>query len=436
VRALLALLESIADDRERLADLSLEDRRRLMIAAGRIARPDRDEARSVARALRKKEHVQKKSAIEAQLDSTGIRQLRAMPVFVTPEPSAPLLGAGEERDEEPDRLIEPRCCYVCKKRFETLHHFYDQLCPECGEFNFTKRTQRADLRGRTALVTGSRVKIGYQAAHQAAARGGARRRDDALSRRRRRALRARARLRRVARSASQVHGLDLRHTPSVERSRSTCSRRSMPRLDFIINNACQTVRRPRASTRTCSSARARAAEGALSLRRAAARSHDALRGAPSHAPRAARPARRDPRVGGLHDSLRRCRSSRSRPRTTLRRRRGRSSRRAARRGPAAGGPARDNSWRLRLHEVETVELLEVQLVNAVAPFVLNARLKAADAAQPRDRDKHIVNVSRDGRPVLPRALQDRQAPAHQHGQGRAQHDDAHQRRTTRATAST
>ena len=51
-----------------------------------------------------------------------------------------------------------------------------------------------------------------------------------------------------------------------------------------------------------------------------------------------------------------------------------------------------NSWRLRMHEVPTVELLEVQLVNAVAPFVLNARLKELMLRTPQ-RDKHIVNVS-------------------------------------------
>ena len=51
-----------------------------------------------------------------------------------------------------------------------------------------------------------------------------------------------------------------------------------------------------------------------------------------------------------------------------------------------------NSWRLRLHEVSSVELLEVHLVNAVSPFVLNARLKPLMMATP-ERDKHIVNVS-------------------------------------------
>jgi NAD(P)-dependent dehydrogenase (short-subunit alcohol dehydrogenase family) len=51
-----------------------------------------------------------------------------------------------------------------------------------------------------------------------------------------------------------------------------------------------------------------------------------------------------------------------------------------------------NSWRLLLAEVPTVELLEVQLVNAVAPFIFNARLKPLMLKTP-ERDKHIVNVS-------------------------------------------
>ena len=82
-----------------------------------------------------------------------------------------------------------------------------------------------------------------------------------------------------------------------------------------------------------------------------------------------------------------------------------------------------NSWRLLLAEVPTVELLEVQLVNAVAPFVLNARLKPLMLRTP-DRDKHIVNVSAvEGQFYRP--LQDHAPPAHEHGEGRAQHDDAH-----------
>jgi NAD(P)-dependent dehydrogenase (short-subunit alcohol dehydrogenase family) len=51
-----------------------------------------------------------------------------------------------------------------------------------------------------------------------------------------------------------------------------------------------------------------------------------------------------------------------------------------------------NSWRLLLAEVSSIELLEVQLVNAIAPFIINARLKGL-MTRTSERDKHIVNVS-------------------------------------------
>ncbi|MBK7998463.1 MAG: SDR family oxidoreductase [Verrucomicrobia bacterium] len=105
-----------------------------------------------------------------------------------------------------------------------------------------KRTELADLRGRVALLTGGRVKIGYQAGIKLL-RAGAQLivttrfpRDSAV---------------RYAAEPDfkewghrlEIFGLDLRHTPSVE---AFC-RHLVPkysRLDFIINNACQTVRRP------------------------------------------------------------------------------------------------------------------------------------------------------------------------------------------------
>src|SRR5206468_6087004 len=57
---------------------------------------------------------------------------------------------------------EAQNCYTCKRDYSQIHHFYDQLCPECADLNFRKRTELADLRGRVALLTGGRVKIGYQ----------------------------------------------------------------------------------------------------------------------------------------------------------------------------------------------------------------------------------------------------------------------------------
>ena len=110
---------------------------------------------------------------------------------------------------------DPQHCYVCKKQFSVVHHFYDQLCPSCAEFNYAKRTESADLRGRVALLTGGRVKIGYQACIKLL-RAGATLivttrfpRDAAL---------------RYAREPDfgdwshrlEIFGLDLRYTPSVE----------------------------------------------------------------------------------------------------------------------------------------------------------------------------------------------------------------------------
>ena len=94
-----------------------------------------------------------------------------------------------------------------------------------------------------------------------------------------------------------------------------------------------------------------------------------------------------------------------------------------------------NSWRLLMAEVSSVELLEVQLINAVAPFILNARLKPLMLRTP-ERDKHIVNVSAVEGPVLPEP-EDHAASAYEYGQGRAEHDDAHRGGgLSRTTAST
>ncbi len=146
--------------------------------------------------------------------------------------------------DNPDfhEAVEPQNCYVCKQDYSQIHHFYDQLCPACAELNLRKRTELADLRGRVALLTGGRVKIGYQAGIKLL-RAGAHLivttrfpRDSAM---------------RYAAEPDfkewgqrlEIFGLDLRHTPSVE---AFCKHvmTKYQRLDFIINNACQTVRRP------------------------------------------------------------------------------------------------------------------------------------------------------------------------------------------------
>lgn len=78
-----------------------------------------------------------------------------------PEPE-PRPDVRLDTKEDPEELAFDRSCYICKARYRVLHHFYDQLCPHCAALNWQKRTQSADLVGRVALVTGGRVKIGFQ----------------------------------------------------------------------------------------------------------------------------------------------------------------------------------------------------------------------------------------------------------------------------------
>ena len=112
-------------------------------------------------------------------------------------------------------MLTPRACYVCKAEYRRLHLFYDALCPACAELNYEKRFQTADLDGRVALVTGARVKIGYQAALKLL-RAGAH--VIATTRFPHDAARRYAGEPDFADWGSRlrVHGLDLRHSPSVE----------------------------------------------------------------------------------------------------------------------------------------------------------------------------------------------------------------------------
>jgi NAD(P)-dependent dehydrogenase (short-subunit alcohol dehydrogenase family) len=326
------------------------------------------------------------------LNGTGIRELRRRPVFTTPNVFAPEgfqpHDINPERDAaQPREAIEPRHCYVCKQKYSSIHFFYDQLCPRCAAFNYAKRTESADLHGRVALLTGGRVKIGYQAGLKL--------------------LRAGAELivtTRFARDSAaryaaepdfakwkhrlQIYGLDLRHTPSVE---AFCHEllATRPRLDFIINNACQTVRRPpgfyahmmqaeRAAAQDMPEAlrmllgRVEGALGAdvLPQRGALAAGEAQLPGLSRAAELSQLPLLAEDLLAQAH-LFPQGQLDQDLQQVDLRER---------------------NSWRLLMAEVPSVELLEVQLVNAIAPFIINARLKPL-LLRTQERDKHIVNVS-------------------------------------------
>jgi hypothetical protein len=165
VKAALETLEVLARQRELLDQLSDGERARFLQAAGAVSCPDVATRRRQVKARARRYKAEKAQREEERLDQSGIRKLRRETVFTTPNVHAPGEFIQQEVRDDPDFRdhIEPQNCYVCKKDYGTLHPFYDQLCPACGDFNFRKRTESADLRGRVALLTGGRVKIGYQA---------------------------------------------------------------------------------------------------------------------------------------------------------------------------------------------------------------------------------------------------------------------------------
>ena len=217
LRAATELLESIAGNRALLAGVPEEDRTRLLQAAGQVSRPDAVDRRRLVKASKRQRKAAKTQRAENQLGETGIRKLRRETVFTTPNSFPPTRFEQQEVENDPEfrEAIEPQNCYVCKQDYSALHHFYDQLCPACAELNYRKRTELADLRGRVALLTGGRVKIGYQAGIKLLRAGASLivttrfPRDSAA---------------RYAREPDfadwshrlEIFGLDLRHTPSVE----------------------------------------------------------------------------------------------------------------------------------------------------------------------------------------------------------------------------
>ncbi|MGN6695743.1 MAG: oxidoreductase, partial [Aquihabitans sp.] len=170
LRAMTELLESLVRDRTPLDALSPGERARLLNAAGDLFHPDVEARRQITKSRRRQARQARLARDEEVLAETGIRALRAKPVFTTPNVFAPegMLATGPGDAEAASTATSSageadRHCYVCKRDYREVHRFYDQLCPTCAAFNELKRTETADLSGRVALLTGGRVKIGYQA---------------------------------------------------------------------------------------------------------------------------------------------------------------------------------------------------------------------------------------------------------------------------------
>ena len=287
--------------------------------------------------------------------------------------------------EAPRILNTPETCYICKASFSEVHFFYHIMCPKCAAHNWEMRHLSADLRGRTALVTGGRVKIGHQTVLRLL-RDGAKvivttRFPNAAA----------ARLHAEPDSADWMHrvhlyGLDLRNIPAVE-AFARHLYQTEPHLDILIHNAAQTIKRPNGFYRELLEQERNPATLPLEARKRVAQDvPQQLVAALGEGPQAALPVVADllPGITGTEGAYQ---------------------------ATAQALVAQDvlpvdrlhdneeladsrtmNSWLLKLDEVGAPEMLEVQLVNAVAPFILNSRLKQLMTKSPHER-RFIVNVS-------------------------------------------
>ncbi len=398
------VLESLAADSLLLTPFPEEKRVRLRIAAGRVSQPDKLEVRRRSRILKLARQQEKENRDRAVRAKTTIRASRLHSVFVPPPREPALIGSENGTHETgPGELLKPRACYICKEEYTKLHFFYDALCASCAALNYEKRFQTADLTGRVALITGARLKIGYQAALMML-RAGARviattrfPHDAAL---------------RFAREADvnvwgnrlQIHGLDLRHSASVEIFTRYLDR-TCDRLDILINNAAQTVRRPPGFYAHMMETENLATQTLPEQAKKFLLSHDEckfqLTGTIDNRGIIGDPSNdstwmtewyegRKHKAPGLTNSAElsqipyRCEDSTS----------------AETLFPVGKLDAdlqqvdlrEMNSWRMTLGDVPTAEMLEVNLVNAVAPFILCSKLKPL-MTRDNTGQKHIVNVS-------------------------------------------
>ena len=385
-------------------------RNHFLLLAGQVSRPDAILRRQLLKETKRRLKATKVERIEAAFEKTGIRKLRKEVVFTSPNVFPPEHFEQHEiaNDDTFREAVQRMNCYVCKKDYVELHHFYDQLCPDCATLNFAKRTESADLTGRVALLTGGRVKIGYQAGLKLL-RAGAHLivttrfpRDSAA---------------RYAREPDfaqwsdrlEIFGLDLRHTPSVE---AFCREllRTRDRLDFIVNNACQTVRRPPEFYEHMMEGENAALHELPDSTRKLLGSYEGLRGyhmlpeGDGASVAAMTQSADNGSVVTSHVSFDRHVSEVAglTPAAQLSQVKMLPEELEAQKGLFPEGKLDQdlqqvdlrgrNSWRLLMDEVPSVELLEVQLVNAIAPFIINARLKPL-MLRTANRDKHIVNVS-------------------------------------------
>ncbi len=389
----IAILEYLNSNTEQIFEIPKEQRTALIKASGQLSRPNRDEFSRRKKDAKKAEKRKQANKDRTARKETGIRSARENIVFVAPK----LLQTSELSSKKELELETPRNCYVCKTLYTKLHHFYDTMCTECGDFNYAKRFQSADLTGQVAVLTGSRLKIGYHISLMLLRAGAT----------------VVATTRFPADSAYRfaqeedfhqwadrlkIHGLDLRHIPSVE---IFCNyiEQKYGNLDILINNAAQTVRRPAGFYQHLMAREEMPFEEHPQFVKDLLKDHinclhelkaistEMVKNSNKNLPVTWHGA--EPGIG-IRASAKLSQIPYSFDNSL-------SAKEVFPEGKLDADLQqvdlrKTNSWRLRLGEIETTEMIEVQLVNSIAPFVLCNRLGEIMKKQYTGK-KHIINVS-------------------------------------------
>jgi NAD(P)-dependent dehydrogenase (short-subunit alcohol dehydrogenase family) len=329
----------------------------------------------------KRERRRRKRETEAAADRAVVELTATGSASRIDDETAGLPLSSTARGASAGTLTVPRACYICKTKYVQVDVFYHQLCPECAAMSHAKRDARTDLAGRRALLTGGRAKIGMYIALRLL-------RDGAeltiTTRFPRDAVRRFASLPDSTEwlQRLRVVGIDLRDPAQVVALADDVASRG--HLDILINNAAQTVRRqPGAYTPLAEAERAPLPEHLLAENG----------GVPMLTFGHTSDLHPAALVGELdvHPVL--AESAAAADELTAL---------AMTAGSAdlaridAGGLVPDvvttNSWVQGVGEISELELLEVQLCNQTAPFILISRLRPALAASPARRT-YVVNVS-------------------------------------------
>ncbi|GAB3159155.1 SDR family oxidoreductase [Micromonospora sonneratiae] len=334
---------------------------RVLAAAG-SGTLDPETARQVEHAMRdahrqvKKRSKRRRAVLAAQHDHALIemssRYRDEIPSLTPPAPPPTDVGPGQQ-----PMLHRPRRCYVCKEVYRALDADYHLMCPDCARENATRRVARCDLRGRRALITGGRVKIGFHTALKLL-RDGA----DVLVTTRfpHDAARRYAEVPDFDDWSDRLHlhGVDFLDLGAVLDLVST-TRQRWDSLDILINNAAQTLYRPPEYHRTVREAEREPLTGRAARLALTAVVTPPTSPAPANLPAALAalfPAGQVDETGQPLDL---------RP---------------------------VNSWTLRDSEVSPQEWLQVQVINSFVPFLLTSRLRPLLEASAYP-DRHVVQVS-------------------------------------------